>query len=183
MTASIAELENQITALSKELRAARREAPPEEFPNFELELPGGPTTLLELFDGRDELLVIHNMGKSCNYCSLWAEGFNGLVDHFSSRSAFVLVSPDSPTVQTEVASARGWRFKMAQDATREFTKAAGFWTEDDGWWPGASGFRRDGDKIYRTGKTGFFPHDQFCSIWPLMDLIGGPRDWEPTFRA
>ena len=183
MTARITELENQITALAKELRAERIAAPAEEFTNFAFEGQGGPITLLELFGGRDELLVIHNMGKSCDYCSLWAEGFNGLANHFLARSAFVLVSPDTPAEQAEVAVARGWRFPMVQDASREFTTAAGFWTDDDGWWPGASGFRRDGEMILRTGKTEFFPHDQFCSIWPLMDLIGGSREWEPTFPA
>jgi len=183
VTARIIELENQITALSKELRAERIAAPAEELSNFEFQGPGGPTSLLDLFNGHDELLVIHNMGQSCDYCSLWAAGFNGLVDHFLARSAFVLVSPDTPEQQTALAAARGWRLPMVQDATREFTTAAGFWNASDGWWPGASGFRREGNKILRTGKTEFFPHDQFCSIWPLMDLIGGSKSWEPTFPS
>ena len=182
MTPRIEQLENQIIDLMKELKAERRSAPSEVFQDYALQNAAGETSLRELFGNRDELLVIHNMGQVCEYCTLWAEGFNGMIDQFLSRSAFVVISPDSPAEQAALAKQRGWKFPMAQDATREFTTAAGFWTEADGWWPGASGFRKEGDVIVRTGKTTFFPNDQFCSIWPLMDLIGGPKGWEPSFE-
>ncbi len=179
MDTRIRDLESQISQLSDELRDLRRSAPPEPFENYGLVAAAGPTSLIDLFGDKDELLVIHNMGQRCEYCSLWADGFNGLLRHFQSRSAFVVVTPNPPTQQKEIATRRGWQFSMAQDATKEFTTAAGFWTEADGWWPGATGFRREGDRILRTGSTTFGPNDQFCSIWPLMDLIGGPQEWEP----
>ena len=39
------------------------------------------------------------MGRGCSYCTLWADGFNGLRHHFEDRAAFVVVSPDTPEQQ------------------------------------------------------------------------------------
>ena len=42
---------------------------------FESEV--GPVRLSELFGEHDDLVIIHNMGASCRYCTLWADGFSG----------------------------------------------------------------------------------------------------------
>jgi hypothetical protein len=43
--------------------------------------------------------VIHNMGRSCPQCTLWADGFNGIDPNIADRAAFVIASPDPPDAQ------------------------------------------------------------------------------------
>ena len=179
MTPEIEALEHQIDQLKEELAKARRAAPREVVDVFEFESPAGKVTLSQLFGDRDELVVIHNMGESCPYCTLWADGFNGLARHFESRSAFVVCSPDPVALQQEFAASRNWAFTMVSDVPRTFTAAMGYWKEG-GLWPGASAFVKEAGKVYRTGKVVFGPGDDFCGIWPMMDLLGGPKGWEPS---
>src|SRR5688572_16261301 len=60
-----------------------------------------PIGIADLFGDKNDLILIHNMGKGCRYCTLWADGINGIHDHLANRAALVLVSPDSPQTQKE----------------------------------------------------------------------------------
>src|SRR3954463_7424669 len=138
--------------------------------------------LSELFGAKDDLIVVHNMGRRCAYCTLWADGFNGLVPHLENRAAFVVVSNDPPAVQKEFATSRGWKFRMASSAGTSFFADMGFLPKPDEIWPGASVFRRDRatGAITRVGKTFFGPGDDFCALWHLFDLLhGGDNGWQP----
>jgi predicted dithiol-disulfide oxidoreductase (DUF899 family) len=181
--AEIQAIQKQIEDLKAKLSEARRNRAAEEVENHTLTYENGnPIKLFDLFGDKDELLVIHNMGRSCPYCTLWADGFNGLVDHFESRASFVVVSPDSPEEQAEFAKSRGWRFRMISGMGGDFIEAMGY-KMPEGYWPGVSAFRRDGNKIYRTGKDFFGPGDDYCSVWRLFDLFpSGDGGWEPKFR-
>ena len=64
-------------------------------------------------------------GRGCVYCTMWADGFNGVVPHLEDRAAFVVVSPDEPHVQAEFAASRGWRFRMVA-ARSDFTGDMGY---------------------------------------------------------
>jgi len=181
MNDTIRNLESQIEALKKQLADARQHAEPEVLADFTFETTNGPTRLSKLFGDQDDLLVVHNMGKSCSYCTLWADGFSGYLRHIQERAAFVVVSPDEPDMQAKLAAARGWTFRMVQDATREFSTAMGTWNEADGWWPAVSGFHRNPDgTIVRTGYAVFGPGDDFCLVWPMFELLReGHKGWEP----
>ena len=86
----IESLEKEIAEKRKKLTELRRALPREEVDNYSLEGPGGrKISLSETFDGHDELLLIHNMGKKCPYCTLWADGFNGFLHHLENRAGFV----------------------------------------------------------------------------------------------
>jgi len=37
--------------------------------------------LSSLFGSNKDLILIHNMGRQCSYCTMWADGFNGVLDH------------------------------------------------------------------------------------------------------
>lgn len=181
MNDTIRNLESQIEALKKELAAARQQAEPEVVADFTFQTTSGPTRLSELFGDQDDLLVVHNMGKSCSYCTLWADGFSGYLRHIQERAAFIVVSPDEPETQAKLATARNWAFRMVQDASREFSTAMGTWSEVDGWWPAVSGFHRNSDgTIVRTGYAVFGPGDDFCLVWPMFELLReGSKGWEP----
>ncbi len=181
MSDQIAEIEKELAEVKERLAAARHALPREEIENFSFESPDGSKKLSDLFGDRFELILIHNMGRSCVYCTLWADGLNGLTQHFENRAAFVVCSPDEVSVQQEFATSRGWNFKMVSDASKEFSAACGYWNEKDGFWPAVSTFTKVGDKIYRTGKFEFGPGDDACAIWPIMDLLGGPKGWEPKY--
>ena len=109
----IQNLEQQIAELTQKLHALRAKSPPQPVPDYPFQTLEGKTTLAELFGDRDRLLVIHNMGQGCRYCTLWADGFNGLLPHLESALAVVLVSKDPPDLQRRFANSRGWRFRLA----------------------------------------------------------------------
>jgi len=181
MTDRIDALEKKMYEMSQELFKLRAEAPAEKVDDFTFQGGNGPVRLSELFGDKKELILIHNMGRSCDYCTMWADGFESMRRHLESRAAFVLVSPDSPVRQAEVRQERGWTYRMVQDDTREFTKAMGFWNEKDGWWPGTSVFTKNADgSVSRTGKTFFGPGDAFCPAWQFFSMMpGGAGEWEP----
>ena len=134
----------------------------------------------------DDLIVIHNMGRSCVYCTLWLDGFVGLHDHFRSRAAFVVVSPDTPEVQAEFAASRGWPFTMVSNADSGFTEAMGYATEKEGktyYMPGFSTFKKNADgSIERVARSYFGPGDTYCGIWHMFELLdGGAKEWAPRF--
>ena len=68
---------------------------------------GETVSLLELFRDKDDLLVIHNMGRSCVYCTMWADGLVSSLPHIEDRTAVVVVSPDPADMQREFAESRG----------------------------------------------------------------------------
>jgi predicted dithiol-disulfide oxidoreductase (DUF899 family) len=181
----IDELSRQIEALKAKLSEARRRRPKETVGNYTLlGADGVPVSLSALFGEKDDLIVVHNMGRGCAYCTVWADGFNGVVAHLEDRAAFVVVSPDEPAVQAEFAASRGWRFRMVSAAGSGFTHAMGFEDKPGDSMPGFSVFRRLPDgSIVRTGRDFFGPGDDYCSPWRLFDLLdGGVGEWGPKYR-
>jgi len=71
---------------------------------------GNSHTLTNLMGDNKQMMVIHNMGKSCVYCTLWADGFSGVFEHMKNRIPTIFVSPDDPATQKEFAESRGWNF-------------------------------------------------------------------------
>lgn len=183
-TAEIAALESQIAELKKKLSEARRRAAPQAVPDLPLlRRDGAPMRLSDCFEGKPDLLVIHNMGRRCVYCTLWADGFVGLWPHLNDRAAVVLVSEDEPTVLDAFARSREWPFPVASMHGSDFANALGVGYEGTHQKPGVSAFERRSDgSIVRTGYAEFGPGDDFCAAWPMFDLLaGGSAGWEPKF--
>ncbi|MCC5786202.1 MAG: DUF899 family protein [Phycisphaerales bacterium] len=143
--------------------------------------PNGAVTLAELFAGKRDLLIIHNMGRRCAYCTMWADGFNGLLRHLEDRAAFVLASPDEPGVQREFAESRGWGFRMVSTKGSSFNADLGFEPEPGKVAPGVSAlYKQDDGTIVRTGKAVFGPGDPFNGAWHLFALLkDGANGWGP----
>ena len=168
----------------KKLTDLRRQIPPEEVPDYILKgQDNKKVRLSEMFDNKEDLIVIHNMGSNCSYCTMWADGFNGVLQHLKSRAAFVVVSPDPPHIQFTFAQKRGWQFKMYSSEGSTFTKDMGFKNEE-GYLPGVSTFYKKSDnKVVQISKAYFGPGDPFCAVWHLFDLlINGVNNWEPTLK-
>jgi predicted dithiol-disulfide oxidoreductase (DUF899 family) len=184
----IVDLMRQIEALKSRLSEARRRREPEPFADHDLLNQDGSTVKLsELFGDKDDLIVIHNMGRGCTYCTMWADGFVSTLPHLEDRAAFAVVTPDEPAAQREFAQSRGWTFRMVSAAGSTFIRASGFEVDDNGrpsYWPGISAFHRNGNgSIVRTGTDIFGPDDDFCPPWRMFDLLhGGAGEWEPKLR-
>jgi predicted dithiol-disulfide oxidoreductase (DUF899 family) len=155
---------------------------PEEVADYMLTGADGPVRLSALFGDKDTLFVIHNMGKTCPNCTMWADGFNGVLPHLENRAAFVVTSPDDPQTQAEFAGSRGWRFRMVSHQGTDFAERMGYRRDGGGWLPGISVFRRDGARILRVSDQRLGPGDDFCSVWHFFDMIPeGAAGWRAKF--
>ncbi len=90
----ISKLEQQIFELTTKLNELRKSNGGEEVRNYSFATINGETDLLGMFGDKKRLLLIHNMGQGCRYCTLWADGFNGFLKHLESVISVVLVSKE-----------------------------------------------------------------------------------------
>jgi predicted dithiol-disulfide oxidoreductase (DUF899 family) len=180
-TEKLKQYRREIAGLRQRMREAQASSAPEEVKDYEFAVPGGTTRLSALFGDKDTLFVVHNMGMSCAYCTLWADGFNGVYDHLRNRAAFVVSSPDEPAQQLKFAGTRHWKFPMVSHQGTTFAADMGY-RGDDGFRPGVSVFKRAAGKLLRVADTSFSPGDDFCSLWHFLDLIPeGKAGWQPKF--
>ncbi len=179
--AGIIELEQRIGELIAELNAARKVNPGVPVRNYTFATLDGAVTMQDLFAGKDRLLMIHNMGQGCRYCTLWADGFNGLLPHLESAVAVVLVSKDPPEAQRRLANSRGWRFRLASHGGGDYIREQGV-LEGGHNDPGAVLYHRNGDAILRRNVCVFGPGDLYCAMWGLLGLAGmDASDWTPQY--
>ena len=177
----IVALERKIGELMAELHALKKANPAAPVPNYTLKNLAGKTTLLDLFGDRDTLLAIHNMGQGCRYCTLWADGFNGLLPHLESALSVALLSKDPPETQRRFANARGWRFQLASHGGGDYIREQSVMAGDDNF-PGAVVYQRQGDTILRKNACVFGPGDIYCAMWTLLGLAGlDEEDWTPQY--
>jgi predicted dithiol-disulfide oxidoreductase (DUF899 family) len=178
----LARYRQQIAELRGKMRALRQTAEPQEVSDYEFSTTEGKVHLSELFGDKEYLFVIHNMGACCPNCTLWTDGFNGILLHVENRAAFVVASPDEPAAQQKFRAARGWRFRMVSYLDTGFANDMGYHSAS-GWLPGVSVFRKRGPAIYRVSDARFDERDDFCTIWHFFDLLPeGANDWQPQYE-
>ncbi|HEX9906292.1 MAG TPA: DUF899 family protein [Propylenella sp.] len=182
-SAQLSDYRRQIAETREKMRAVQKAVEPEPVADYTFTTTAGPVRLSELFGGKADLFVIHNMGTGCPYCTLWADGYNGVYDHLENRAGFALSSPDTPDVQKSFADSRGWRFPMVSHAGTSFASDMGYVSERGGCMPGVSVFKRRNGAIQRVSDTSFGPGDDFCSVWHFLDMLpDGAAGWSPRFR-
>ena len=177
-------IENEISEKKKVLAELRKKLKPRPVQDFVFEdREGGTVTLSELFGDSKELIMISNMGKSCRYCTLWGDNYNGLVKPLNDRAAFVVASPDDPDTQNEFAASRGWNFRMVSHRNNAWANEMGF-SHETGVHPGVASFvKNDGGQVYAIATAGFGPGDNFCNMWDFIDLLpAGVNDWVPKYE-
>ncbi len=188
-TDELAQLTREFELAQQRLAEARRRATGGGIVapyTFHLAPSGAPVTLAQLLGAKRDLLVVHNMGAKCSYCTMWADGYAGLYKHIADRAAFVLATPDEPAAAGAFASARHWPFPVVSTAgAGSFHLDMGFGRADGGVIPGISAFhKRDDGTIIRSCRSQEFgPGDPFCPAWPMFDLLeGGAGEWQPKFH-
>jgi len=180
----------QIAVLHAEMREMQAKIEPQPVEDYVFAGPDGPVKLSELFGDKSDLFVIHNMGAGCPYCTMWADGFNGVYNHLADRAAFVLTSPNTPKVQAQFARGRGWRFPMVSHQGTSFADDMGyrkvgadpFADKLGSWYPGVSAFQKRGQTVVRVSNAELGPRDDFCLVWHMLDLLPeGDAGWEPKY--
>lgn len=183
MNEEVTRLTNEVREAKARLRDALRRAVPEPVEDWKLkDLSGAEVRLSTLFAGKPDLIVWHNMGRKCVYCTLWADSLRSYAEHLQDRTALVLCSPDEPKVLREFSESRAWTFPRVSAHGTGFLEAMRMGTNDDPW-PGVSALHRNPDgSIVRAGYAYFGPGDDFCPVWPALDLLSaGPGDWKPKY--
>ena len=173
--------EKELMQIKKELSELRKRHPKFAVNDYTFTSTDGKSiTLSELFGDRNELIVIHNMGKSCSYCTLWADGFSGFTQHLQSRASFVLTSPDDFKTLADFSQNRGWTFNCVSTKGTTFKEDLGF-RDEKGYYPGVSIVTKEEDgSIKHFTKAAFGPGDEYCSIWSLFELLPeGSNGWGP----
>lgn len=175
-------LEFEIMEKAQQLAALRREEDDIEVADYPFQTLGDEIGLSGLFADRDRLLVIHNMGQGCRYCTLWADGINGVLGHLEDAMAVALVSKDSPEIQRRMALDRGWKFRMASHGGGRYMAEQCAMGEHANY-PGAAVYQRKDGKIVRRSRTAFGPGDLYSPVWHFLSLAGlGVSDWTPQFH-
>jgi predicted dithiol-disulfide oxidoreductase (DUF899 family) len=176
-------LNKKLTALNAQIAEVRRTAEPQDVKDYAFTRSSGDAaTWKDLFGRKNDLIVIHNMGSSCAYCTLWADGFNGAYDHLANRAAFVVASPDKPEAQARFAASRHWRFPMITYRGTTFAEDMGY-GDAGNFMPGVSVFQKKNGKVVRVSDTSFGPGDIYCGVWHLFDLIPqGADGWRPRLK-
>ena len=178
----IAELQLEIFNLTAKLNGLLKESEPQEVANYTFTDLRGEVTLRQLFGDREQLLAIHNMGQACRYCTLWADGFNGVLPHLEDAMAVVLLSKDPPEVQRNFANSRSWGFRLASHGGGSYIREQTVFEGEDNM-PGVVVYERSGDRVLRRNSAPLGPGDPFCSVWHLLALAGrGAGDWTPQYR-
>jgi predicted dithiol-disulfide oxidoreductase (DUF899 family) len=180
----IVALEERLLKGKKELAELRKKLKPVEIPDYVFRKhDGSEIKLSEMFGSSKELILVHNMGKGCPYCTLWADGFVGFTKHLENRAAFVVISKDPFDIQRDFYNSRAWNFKMYSSHGTTFNRDVNFETETGGQMPGVSAFFKDENgRIYRAAFTYFGPGDDFCALWHMLDLLkDGQAGWQPKY--
>lgn len=176
-------IEKQLAEISEQIESSRKrkielmsKLAEKEVKDYTLkDRNGKDVKLSEMFVDKKNLILVHNMGKACSYCTMWADGFKDTYKEIQKKAPFVLVSPDPPDVHKQFAESRGWNYPTYSADGSDFIFDMGFAFVKDGkknYWPGVSVFEKTKDgKIKRVSKDIFGPGDFYCNIWHFLDLL------------
>ena len=180
-SAEIQTLEKEALGIVARLEMLRRENAPVLVKNYQFETLTGPTDLLTLFGDKEILIVIHNMGDGCRWCTSWADGLNAALPHLESSFSVVLVSKNTPTAQRKFALERGWNFRMASHSGSDYATEQTV-TEGTPDMPGIVCYVRKDGLIFRKNASEFGPGDFFNPLFHVATLAGvGLEDFTPQF--
>lgn len=175
------------------LNAERRRLPMMEVKKqYTFEGPDGKAGLLDLFEGRRQLLLYHFMfapgvggwpDAGCVGCSMFTDNIGQFtLVHLKARDiSFVLVSL-APLSNIERYKERmGWTIPWYSSAGSDFNRDFEM-TTDRGETHALSVFVRDGERIFRTYYTSQRGTETVGNSWGFLDItpFGRQEIWEDT---
>ncbi|WP_409495426.1 DUF899 domain-containing protein [Amycolatopsis sp. cmx-11-12] len=178
--------EKELTRARDALAAERRRMPwvAVEKP-YEFEGPNGKATLLDLFEGRRQLIVYRAFfdpgvegfpDHACQGCSLVADQV-AHVAHLNARdTTLAFVSRGSQPDLARMKARMGWTmpwYTIASDFDFDFGV-------DE--WHGTNAFIREGDQVFRTYFVNNRGDEAMGSTWSYLDItaLGRQEEWEDS---
>jgi predicted dithiol-disulfide oxidoreductase (DUF899 family) len=187
--------EKEATRARDALAARRRRLPRVHIEkDYVFDGPDGKATLLDVFEGRGQLLLYHfmfgpNQNAGCDGCSMFVDQVGHLAHLHARDTSFALVSR-APITKIEAYRKRmGWTIPWYSSLESEFNVDFGVGPEtpqpdvyQDGETFGLSAFLRDGDRVFRTYFTTARGVEALGSVWTLLDLtpLGRQEEWEDS---
>ncbi|MFD5076733.1 DUF899 domain-containing protein [Streptomyces sp. NPDC058371] len=189
--------EKAVTRARDALNAERRGLPMVEIDTeYVFEGGDGKATLLDLFEGRHQLVVYHFMfapewDAGCRSCSAFLDQIAHLAHLRARGTAFAAVSRAPFTKILPFKARMGWTLPWYSSYGTGFNHDFQVSFEGDGDQepferPGVSCFLRDRDRIFHTYSTYERGLDGLGSTATLLDLtaLGRQEEWEePEGRA
>ena len=169
------------------LHAERRRMPWMEVENkYVFEGPNGRMKLLDLFEGRPQLIIyrafyepgVHGWPEhACVGCSLIADQVSSLA-HLNARDTTLHYISRAP--QGDIGNLKtrmGWEHIPWVTLTDDFDKDFGV---DE--WHGHNAFFRNGDKICRTYFINWRGDESLGNVWSYLDMtaLGRQEVWEDS---
>ncbi|SDT37457.1 DUF899 domain-containing protein [Microlunatus soli] len=166
------------------IAAQRRRLPMVQLPDYTLTGVDGPISLVDIFDGRSQLITYHHMWSpgaewQCGGCTGFTSQFTRL-DFLNAYDArFVVVT------QGEIGEALAYKEKVGNRMDWYSTADSPFGADVDappGGGFGVNVFLRDGDTVYRTWHTAGRGTEQLSHTFPLIDLLpwGRQESWQES---
>ena len=176
--------EKALTHAQDALAAQRRRLPMVRFDNrYAFDTPVGPRSLLDLFEGRSQLVVYQFMDNGpdhyCPGCTFFTDNVPvPALATMAGRGVSWATVSDMPLAQIEAYKAqKGWTLPFVSSHGTSFAADCG---AGGGFM--LSVFLRDGEDIYRTYSTTSRGVDRLVFYNSLMDLTpyGRQEDWEDS---
>ena len=142
--------------------------------NYQFDGPQGKVSLLDLFEGRHQLIVyraffepgVHGWpDHACIGCSLGADQVSDL-SHLHARDTTLVYASRAPQADIARLKARmGWEKIPWYTITDSFDADFGV-----DLWHGHNVFIRDGGRVYRTYFVNFRGDEAMGTVWSYLDL-------------
>jgi predicted dithiol-disulfide oxidoreductase (DUF899 family) len=185
--AALDDLRRREKAATRELdaiAAARRRLPMVKMDDYTLAGADGPVRLVDIFDGRTQLITYHHMWEDgaewqCGGCTGFTSQFTRLefLDNYDARFVIVTNGPieEALAYREKVGNRMEWYSAAGTSFGADVDAAPG-----EGF--GVNVFLRDGDTVYRTWHTNGRGTEQLSHSFALIDLLpyGRQEEWQDS---
>ncbi len=178
--------EKELTRARDALAAERRRMPRMVVDkDYAFEGPNGPATLLDLFDGRRQLIVYRFFfdpgmddypERGCGGCSFLADQVAHLA-HLNARDTTLVFVSRAPQPEIQrLKEQMGWDMPW-YTLTDDFD--ADFGVEE---WHGTNAFIREDDQLFRTYFIDSRGDEAMGTTWAYLDItaLGRQEEWEDS---
>ena len=179
--------EKKLTRARDALAAERRRMPWLAVEKeYEFDGPKGKASLLDLFDGRRQLIVYRAFFEpgvkgwpehACVGCSMVADQVAHPAHLNARNTTLVFASRASQKDIKRLKTRMGWEFIPWYTIRDSFDKDFGV---DE--WHGTNAFIHDGDRVFRTYFINDRGDEQMGSTWNYLDItaLGRQEEWEDS---
>ena len=179
--------EKAMTRALDALAAKRRRLPMVRWDKpYAFEGPGGSASLVDLFEGRRQLVVYNFMlwpgrDEVCGGCASFTDNIPNLAHLHARDTTYAIVSRVPPEQIEQVRRRFGWTLPWYSSLGSDFNYDVGV-SSERGEMFGLSVFLRDGDDVYRTYFTSGRGVDRLRVDFNLLDLtpLGRQEAWEDS---